>query len=144
MELTEGMRVIARRHPNFRWQASEVVKVEPNGEVTVHFLRLSSAFDKAIPKMQLRLLLPADQIDEKLLRNIEFDIRHYFRDEPPDEADIEAEFLTMLGYMPGSLKFHKQTNRITLQVIRDSRADKLAVFPLSRAGVSAKRRDEPE
>ncbi len=144
MELTQGMRVVARRHPNFRWQASEVVEVKPNGDVTVHFLQLPSAFDKVIPKTQLRLSLPPDQIDEKLLRNIKFDIRHYFRGQDPDEAAIEAEFLTMLGYMPGSLKFHKPTNQITLQVIRDSRADKLAVFPLSKAGVAAKRRDEPE
>ncbi|WP_146372504.1 hypothetical protein [Symmachiella macrocystis] len=136
-ELTPGMRIIAQRvRP--RWEAAEIVDVDSTGNINVHFLRLPASFDRVLPREQVRVQLPADQIDEELLREIVFAIRHYGGEGAPDEAAIEKELLAVQGYLPGSLQIDLNSQRITLKVIRDSRADKHTTFPLAKAKLAVR------
>ncbi len=136
-DLTPGMRVVAQRIGT-RWEAAEIVGVEQTDQIHVHYLRLSDSFDRVVARDQVRVQLPADQIDEDLVREVNFEILHVFQDAPTDEAAIEKEFLTQQGYLPGSLKIDLNAQRITLKVIRDSRADKHTIFPLAKAKLAVR------
>ncbi|QDT48815.1 hypothetical protein Pan258_28610 [Symmachiella dynata] len=136
-ELTPGMRVVAQRIGT-RWEAAEIVGVEQTDQIHVHYLRLPESFDRVVARDQVRVQLPADQIDEDLVREVVFEILHVFQDAPLDVAVIENEFLTQQGYLPGSLKIDLNAQRITLKVIRNSRADKHTVFPLVKAKLAVR------
>ncbi len=140
-ELVPGMRVIAKR--GLWWEGAEIIEVQGSGKIKVHYLQSPAAFDKVLPRSEVRLQLPADQIDEEFLQTAVIKVLHYFGDGPPDLDAIESEYLMMEGYLPGSLKLDPKSQSVSVQVVRGSDADKNAIFPLIKARASVRRIEEP-
>ncbi|MCA9112968.1 MAG: alpha/beta fold hydrolase, partial [Planctomycetaceae bacterium] len=94
-ELTPRMKVIVRRHNT--WESAEVLSADQGSKVEVHYFRLPSGFDERVSRSDIRLQLPADQIDEKLRRTVIFRVTRFLDNRPPDKETIEAKYLEMEG-----------------------------------------------